>query len=76
MDGIDPTRRKVALLDHYHLICPLVDPFCHEWQSTFFIQINLAVLVNEMMEMYIPLDDNGSSTSRARAKKEFMVRFN
>ena len=76
MDGIDPTGRNVILLDPYHLICLLVDPFSHEWRSTFFIQTNLAVLVNEMMEMYIPLDDNGSSTSRANVKKEFMVGFN
>lgn len=76
MDGIDPSGRKVGLLDRYHLMCLLVDPFSHEWRSTFFVQTNLAVLVNEMMEMYIPLDDNGSSTSRARVKEEFMVRFN
>ena len=76
MDGIDPSGRKVGLLDRYHLMCLLVDPFSHEWRSTFFIQTNLAVLVNELMEMYIPLDDDGSNTSRMRVKEEFMVRFN
>ena len=31
MDRIKPTGRKVRLLDRYHLMCLLTDPFSHEW---------------------------------------------
>ena len=74
MDCNDPSGRKVGLLDRYHLMCFLVDPFSHEWCLAFLVQTDMAVLLNETIEMYIPLDDNGSNTARVRVKKEFQVR--
>ena len=40
MDGMDPSGRKVALLDRVHLMCFLVDPFNHQWLSTVLLQTN------------------------------------
>ena len=38
-----------------------------------FLQTNLAELVKEMIEKYVPLDDDGTSTSRERVTKDFQV---
>ena len=51
----------------------LCDPFCHEWRSTFKIQTHLAVLMREMIDLYVPLDDDGKTTSRVRVMAEFKV---
>ena len=77
MDGLDPSGRKVGLLDRHHLMAFLCDPFGHEWRSIFKIQTNLAVLVREMIDLFVPLDDEGLSTSRKRILAKFMVsKFN
>jgi hypothetical protein len=73
MDGLDPSGRKVGLLDRHHLWAFLVDPFNHELRSTFLLQANVAVLMREMIEAYVPLDADGSSTKRDKVKSEFMV---
>ena len=73
MDGKDPIGRKVGLLDRHHLMAFLCDPFCHEWRSTFKIQTHLAVLMREMIDLYVPLDDDGKTTSRVRVMAEFKV---
>jgi hypothetical protein len=75
MDGMDTTGRKVGLLDRHHLMCFLVDPYSFELRSTFKLGTNLAPLVNEMIARYIPLDEDGSTASRERVKREFMVSF-
>ena len=73
MDGHDPSGRKVGLLDRHHLMALLCDPFCHEWRSTFKIQTPLAILMREMIHLYVPLDEDGGATSRLRVFTEFKV---
>ena len=73
MDGIAPGGRKVGLLDRMHLYGYLVDPYSYKWRSTFKLETDMPGLINEMIETYIPLDEDGGSTARQRVKKEFMV---
>ena len=73
MDGLDPSRRKVGLLDCHHLMAFLVDPVGHEWRATFEIQTILATLMREMVESRVGLDENGLSRSKNRVLREFMV---
>lgn len=73
MDGRAPSGRKVGLIDPHHLWCYLVDPHAHEWHSKFIIPGSVAQHVNDMISFYIPLDDDGSPTTRDRVKAEFMV---
>ena len=73
MDGRDPSGRKVGLLDRKDLMCFLVDPFSWEWRSIFFLDTNMAELVTEMVNHYIPVDEDGSSTTRERVTKEYHV---
>ena len=73
MDGLDPSERKVGLLDCHHFYCFLVDPFNHQLRSEFHIQPEMAILVNEMINAYVPTDSDGSSTKQERVKSEFMV---
>jgi hypothetical protein len=75
MDGLDPSGRKVGLIDRHHYWNFLVDPFNHELRSVFLVQPPKAILIKEMIEHYVPLDDDGQSTRRERVKLEFMVRF-
>ena len=75
MNGEDPTGRKVGLLDRHHLMAFLCDPFCHEWRSTFKLQTPLAKLTKEMINIYVPLDANGTETPRQRVLAEFKVSF-
>ena len=75
IDGEDPTGRKVGLLDCHHLMAFLCDLFCHAWRSTFKLQTPLAKLMKEMINRYIPLDDDGTETSRQRVLAEFKVSF-
>lgn len=75
MDGLDPDGRKVGLLDRHHFYCFLVDPFNHQLRSQFMLVPDTAVLIKEMIEHYVPLDEDGSSTRRQRVKEEFMVRM-
>ena len=56
MDGMDPTGRKVGLLDRHHLWAFLVDPLNHSLRSTFHLMPQMAVLVQEMIEAYIPVE--------------------
>lgn len=74
MDGADPAGRKVGLLDRMHLMCFIVDPYSHEWRSKFKLEENMSVIVNEMIEQYIPLGRDTDAT-RQRVRKEFMVRI-
>ena len=73
MDGENPSGRKVGLLNRHHLMAFLCDPFCHEWRSSFKIQTSLARLMKEMINVYIPMDEDGSATSRQRILTEFKV---
>ena len=75
MNGEDPTGRKVGLLDRHHLMAFLCDPFCHEWRSTFKLQTPLAKLMKEMINIYVPLDADGTETLRQRVLAEFKVSF-
>ena len=75
MNGEDPTGRKVGLLDRHHLMAFLCDPFCHEWRSTFKLQTPLAKLMKEMINIYVPLDANGTETSQWRVLAEFKVSY-
>jgi hypothetical protein len=73
MDGFDPSGRKVGLLDRHHLMAFICDPCGHELRATFQIQTPLAALMREMIDLYVPLDADGSSASRSRVMKEFMA---
>ena len=68
MDGKDPSGRKVGLLDRFHFMAYLCDPFGHEWRSVFKLKMPIAILIKEMIELYIPGRDN-----QERVKKDFMV---
>ena len=59
MDGHDPSGRKVGLLDRHHLMAFPCDPFCHKWRSIFKVQTPLAILMREMIYLYVPLDEDG-----------------
>lgn len=74
MDGNDPEGRKVGLLDRHHLFCYIVDPFNWVWRSRFELPCSMAQLVNEMIASFVPLDGDGSSTSRDHVRADFMVR--
>ena len=73
MDGMDPTGRKVGLLDRHHFWAYLVDPLNHSLRSTVLLMPEMSVLVKEMIEPYIPVDDDGSDTTRKRVTEDFMV---
>ena len=73
MDGLDRQGRKVGLLDRVHLMCFIFDPFSHAWHSTFKIGTNRAVIVKEMIDLFVPLDEDGATTMRERVKREFLV---
>ena len=70
MDGKDPSGRKVGLLDRHHLMAFLVDPFAHAWRGKFELQTCKAELVDEMIALYVPLDEDGSSKLRRENEKE------
>ena len=74
MDGYNPPGRKVGLLDCHHIWCFLCDPFNHDWRSKFIIKGNLKVHVTEMINHFIPLDADGTSTTRHKLHKDFKVR--
>ena len=75
MDGNAPIgTRKVGLLDPHHFWVFVVDPFNHRLRSKLALQRDMATIVEEMINAYVPLDADGSSTSRLRVKEEFMVR--
>lgn len=74
MDGRAPSGCKVGLLDRHHLMAYLVDPFAHEWRNKFKLQTGKASLVDEMMELFVPLDEDGTSRTRTRVREEFEVR--
>ena len=73
MDGRDTEGRKVGLLDRHHLMCFLVDPFSYEWRSTFLLDTNRGELVTEMIQKFVPLDEDGTGKARARVMQDFMV---
>ena len=75
MDGNDPDGRKVGLLDRHHLMCFLVDPFSWEWRHKFLLQANVKQIVREMVQKFVPLDKDGSSSARNRVTAEFKVRI-
>ena len=64
MNGADPAGRKVGLLDRMHLMYFIVDPYSHEWRSTFKLGESMSVIVNEMIEQYIPLGRDTDTTVR------------
>ena len=73
MDGKDPPGRKVGLLSRYQLMAYLVDPRAREWRNKFMLEADVAELVNEMIEMFVDLDKDGSSKTRLLVKRQFMV---
>lgn len=73
MDGRDPSGRKVGLHDRHHLMAYLVDPFNCVWRSKFKLPTDLAELLTEMIELFVPLDEDGSSKKRDQVRADFMV---
>ena len=72
MDGRQPAGQKVGLLDRYHWMCLIVDPFSGELRNKLHIE-DLARIVREMIELYIPLDEDGTETTRKEVKRDFLV---
>lgn len=76
MDGNTPVgTRKVGLLDPHHFWAYLVDPFNHALRSKMLLRRDMSVIIDEMINAYIPMDEDGMSTARARVRNEFMVRL-
>jgi len=73
MDGKHPGGSKVGLLDRYQWMCLIVDPFSAELRNKLHVG-DLACIMREMIEMYVPLDEDGESTMRKKVKKDFLVR--
>ena len=73
MDGRDPTGSKVRLLDRHQLIYYLINLFSYEWRFRFLLGTNQAELVKEMIEKYVPLDDDYKFISGDRVTKELQV---
>jgi hypothetical protein len=74
MDGFDiAAGLKVGLQDRHHLMCFIVDPFNWVWCSRFHLQTNMAELVTEMIELFVPLDADKSSKARDIVRADFMV---
>ena len=61
------------MLDYYHLWVPLVDPFFHEWRNIVKFVVPIRVLAKEMIAFFVPLDDDGSETTREELLKDFEV---
>ena len=61
------------MLDRMHLFGHLVDPYSYLWRSKLKLETDMSVLINEMIETYVPKDDDGGTTARQRVRKEFMV---
>ena len=72
-DGHDSSGRKVNLLDRHQLMAFLVDPKSRRWRGIFNLGTNKAALTNEMIKLYIPLDNDGSNSTRQRMLQEFLV---
>ena len=75
MDGKSPSGRKVGLLDSHHIWCFICDPFNFEWREKFKIAGNLRVHVQEMIDHFIPLDEDGTCTTRRKIHNDFEVSF-
>ena len=74
MDGSHPGGAKVGLLDRYHWWCFIVDPNNAQLRNKLQVK-DLACYVREMIEWYVPLDDDGKSTMRKEVKNDFLVRL-
>ena len=74
MDGSHPGGAKVGLLDLYHWWCFIVDPNNAQLRNKLQVK-DLACYVREMIEWYVPLDDDGKSTMRKEVKNDFLVRL-
>ena len=74
MDGEKPPGRKVGMLDRHHLWAFICDPYQHDWRRTFVIPGGLQMHVLNMIEYYIPLDEDGGSKARDDMEKQILVR--
>ena len=73
MNGSHPGGAKVGLLDRYHWWCFIVDPNNAALRNKIHVK-DFALYVREMIEKYIPLDDDGKDTKRKEVKNDFLVR--
>jgi len=53
-------------------MCFIVDPFSGSLRNNLHIE-DFANIVREMIELYVPLDDNGTATTQKAVKKDFLV---
>ena len=74
MDGTDPSGQKVGLVDKHQIWAFYVDPFNHHWRSTFRVEGSFAMHVKEMIEFFIPKDEDDSTETRKKVKNDFLVR--
>ena len=75
VNGEDPSRRKVGLVDEYQIWAFMVDPFNYYWWSTFNIEGDFALNVKNTINHFPPLDKNSSSSTHTKVTKEFLVRL-
>ena len=73
MDGKPPAGRIVGLLDEYHLWSLLIGPHGHEWRSIFKIGGVTRVHVRNMIEYFVPKNDDGSTKDRDEVEREYQV---
>ena len=73
MDGEPPAEMIVGLLDEYHLWSLLIDPHGHEWRSISKIGGVTRVHVKNMIEYFVPDNDDGSTNDRDKVEREYQV---
>ena len=73
MNGADPAGSIVGLLDEFHLWALLIDPFGWEWRGTLALAGSIPTLVNNMIEHFVSLDDDGTDGMRRIVKHDYEV---
>eukprot|EP00957_Ditylum_brightwellii_P183142 13949166-Ditylum_brightwellii.AAC.1 len=72
MNREPPPGRKIGLIHCQYIWAYLLDPFQHEWQSTYEVNGPLATHINKMILNFIPLDDHGFDSNQVRVFNDFM----
>ena len=73
MDGKKPAGQRVGLIDDYHLWAHLVDPHVGEWRARVILPRSVREIAKDMIDFFIPPDEDGGSTNREAMMKEFEV---
>lgn len=73
MTGAKLQGTKIGLIDKYHLWAHVVDPHAGEWRSTVLLPRSIREIAKEMIELFIPFDENGCDDERRCMMQEFEV---